>query len=120
MDKRSRAMLIATAILFVVLMIKSIWIDPAKAAEEEQNHYSKFALEVAPDLHNSLLLKTGLLTYRIIDVERVSQEGVTVVAYTDEEGKMVQEEITGQYSAKARVYLLYIFPYKDFKIEGGL
>ncbi len=120
MDKRSRTMLIATVVLFVVLMIKSIWIDPAGINIEEDRHYRNFALEVAPELHNSILLKTGLLTYRITSVAKVSEEGATVVEYTDEEGNVVHEEMAGQYAAKARVYVLYILPYKDFKIEGGL
>lgn len=120
MDQRSKTMLIVTILLFSVLSIKSIWIDPARAVDANEGHYKSFAQEIAPDLHKSILLKTGLLTYRITSVTKVNEEGKTGVKYINKTGETYEGELKGQYSAKARVYVLYILPYKDFKIEGGL
>lgn len=120
MDKRSKTMLIVTIFLFVALVIKSTWIDPAKPANVDEGHYKSFAQEIAPDVHNSILLKTRLLTYRITKVEKESQEGSTKVKYMDSNNNVVEETLEGKYIAKARVYMLYVFPYKDFLIEGGL
>jgi|GEM_PF-786222 len=120
MDQRSKTMLFVTIILFCILTVKSIWIDPARTEDVNEGHYKSFAREIAPELHKSILLKTGLLTYRITTVNKVSDEGKTKVKYTSNAGQQYEGELEGQYSAKARVYVLYILPFKDFKIEGGL
>lgn len=117
MDKRSKAMLIVTIILLVALVIKSTWIDPARLTSIEEKHYKNFAQEIAPEVHDSILLRTGLLTYRITEVNRESQEGNTKIKYKDENDKEVEESLEGQYSARARVYVLYVLPYKDFFIK---
>lgn len=120
MDKHSKTMFLVTLLLFVVLLTKSMLIDPVKSRSGEETHYKNFALEIAPDIHKNILLRTGLLTYRIISVQREKEDGTTRVRYSTQTGDMVEETLKGQYSAKARVYALYIFPFKDFIITGGL
>jgi hypothetical protein len=120
MDKRSKTMLIVTIFLFVALVIKSTWIDPARPKNADEGHYMSFAQEIAPEVHDSILYKTRLLTYRITDVEKQSREGSTRVKYKDLNNNIVEKTLEGRYAANARVYMLYVLPYKDFLIEGGL
>lgn len=120
MDKRSKTMLIVTIFLFVALVIKSTWIDPARPENADEGHYMSFAQEFAPEVHDSILYKTRLLTYRITDVEKQSREGSTRVKYKDLNNNIVEKTLEGRYAANARVYMLYVLPYKDFLIEGGL
>lgn len=120
MDKRGQAMLIVVILLLGILITKSIYFDDVGRLEGEREQYKKYALEIAPIQNTSLLEKMGMLTYRVIYVVR-EEGGSTDITYKEpESGVWKKETLQGQYGAKVRAYVLYIFPVKDIHIKGGI
>ncbi|SET73162.1 hypothetical protein SAMN05660297_03312 [Natronincola peptidivorans] len=121
MEKRGQAMLILAFLLMGLLIVKSLWLDPVGALDEEREKYKAYALTVAPIQNTSLLEKGNLLTYRVMFVVKEKEEGITEVIYEGQQSKEWDSEILeGQYRAKVRAYLLYVIPVKDLRIQGGI
>ncbi|GAB6085520.1 hypothetical protein [Alkaliphilus crotonatoxidans] len=120
MDRRAKTLVLATAILFSVLLIKSLWIDPVGNLAGDQNRYGDFALEAAAAVHHPIVLKPPVITYRLIEVSHEASEGEITKILINEGGNSYLEELEGKYAAKVRIYFLGVFPYRDIKIEGGI
>ncbi len=120
MDKRSKAMLIVTIALLLILIIKSNLIDPVHELDGDMEKYRLYSLQTAP-LSAGILKNTGLLTYRVVKVKQDSTEDTTAIIIKDEESdEWVDYTIKGQYSGKVRAYLFNFLPIKDIYFEGGI
>lgn len=120
MDKRARNMVIATIVLFMILVVKSLWFDPVENLEGDLEKYKEYAYQTVLYERSGLLGKSGLLTYRVIDVAQESQKGATEVKYQNEiNRKWNTDVLPGQYYAKVRAYVFYILPVKDITVRGG-
>lgn len=114
-------MLIVTIFLLGLLIAKSLWYDPVGKLEGEREQFKNYALEVAPIQNTSLLEKLGILNYKVMFVLKEKDEGNTDITYKDpSSGEWVKETLEGEYRAKVRAYLLYVFPVKDIHIKGGI
>jgi hypothetical protein len=119
MDKRAKYMLAATAFFLLMLIIKSLWIDPVRNLEGNEEKFMKYAYGAAPSVSQGLLDKTGLLTYRVIKVLKEEKEGITMITYQNASTEeLVNEKLDGVYRAKVRAYILHIIPIKDIQVKG--
>ncbi|SDZ21990.1 hypothetical protein [Tindallia californiensis] len=120
MKPNEKKMLLALVILLVGLSAKSIWIDPFHSSSHAHNQYAEYARLMAPFQQQTTLDRMKVLNYRTVDVQRESDEGLTNIVVLEPENENIKEiEIKGEYSAKVRAYLLWVFPTRDIRIEGG-
>lgn len=121
MNKREEAMLIVTIFLLVLLVGKSLWLDPVKNLDEEMSHYKNYVLDIAPLKNTGLFEKMGILTYKVVSVVKEKEEGQTDIMYEDISTKeWGKKTLQGEYRAKVRAYLLGFIPVKDINIKGGI
>lgn len=120
MDKRSKSMIVVTVVLACILMLKSNLMDPVGPLEGELELYRQYALQTAP-LGSKILKNTGLLTYRVVKVNKTSMEGSTEILIRSEgEEEWVRQTLEGEYTGKVRSYLLNFIPVKDINFKGGV
>ncbi|SFI37727.1 hypothetical protein SAMN05192551_1156 [Tindallia magadiensis] len=120
MKPNEKKMLFALMILLIGLSAKSIWIDPFRSSSDTLRQYAEYAQLMAPFQQQTTLDRMKVLNYRTVDVQRESDEGLTNIVVLEPENDDVKEmEIKGEYSARVRAYVLWVFPIRDIRVEGG-
>lgn len=121
MKRYDKRMILLVVVAVVLLAVKSTWFDPVAPEDMSLQHYSEYAL-LAASLQSGITPPPAwLYTYRTVAVTRLSQDGTTVVLLPETDTNLLKEVVLqGQYQAKVRAYLLYLFPVKHIMIEGGV
>ncbi|MGV8145239.1 MAG: hypothetical protein ACLKAK_00545 [Alkaliphilus sp.] len=124
MDKRTKTLVLIAIFLFVTLLVKSVWIDPVMDLEGDLLEFKILAEEHAPIKHNNLLYRTGLITYRVTKLERITdgelQEACeTCKSCSDAEGEknVIEEHDKNRWKARVRAYFIYIIPFRDITVK---
>ncbi|MEN1762172.1 hypothetical protein [Anoxynatronum sibiricum] len=121
MKRYDRRMAIIILVLFLLLSIKSVLLDPVTPSTKALEQYAGFARLAAPLQVGMPPLLEKLHTFRTISVEQVSEEGDTLILYpVPGENKLAEARLSGTYEARVRGYLLFVLPVKQILIEGGL
>ena len=121
MKTKDKVLIGITVLLFCVLFAKSLFFDEARPLNKEEEKFKQFVEKRIEDGKENLGLfnRTGLATFKVIKIEKIDEKGQTEVLYIDEtKNKYVEGIIQGRYKAKVRGYLFFIFPYKEFSVEG--
>lgn len=119
MNNRAKIMIVSAIFLLALLIAKSLWFDPVKDLEGDALKYQKYALEVAPHQDTFFNINLPIVEYKVVSVKKIKDEGETKITYRDENGRLREEEIEGDYTAKVRAYLFSILPFTDLQIKGG-
>jgi len=113
-------MLYATILIFVLLTVKSIWIDPVKDIQGEAKEYYDFIVEANEENYKGLL-KPPIIAYKVVDIyHNPSEEDTIILEWDSQEGQWEETSLQGKYGAKIKAYLFHILPYKQFKVQGGI
>ncbi|RQD67013.1 MAG: hypothetical protein D5S00_11410 [Tindallia sp. MSAO_Bac2] len=121
MKANEKKMLIALIILLSGLAVKSFFMDPYRPESDQMAQYAEFAQLMAPFQQQTMLDRMKVLNYQTVDVERIKEEGQTHIAVLEPDTDGIAEiELSGEYEARVRAYLFWIFPIRDIHIEGGL
>ncbi len=120
MKKKEKIMLYITLLLMVMLIFKSLYLDGVKNLTGDALKFQQFAEKAADErMQKSFLKKKKIANYKIVSLKKISNKGQSKVMYYDKARKeYVQEEISGKYMAKIRVYLFHIVPYKEFRVKS--
>lgn len=120
MNSRIRNMLVITIFFVIILLVKSLWLDPVGQLDGDMKKYHDFVLLNVESSYDSIL--KPIISYRIVDIKQVTADGETIILTKDiENNQWVSETLEGQYRAKIRFYFMHILPYRDtqVQIKGG-
>lgn len=98
LSKHERNMLIVTLILLVLIIIKSLVLDPYKPQNAEEEAFVTFAYEAAEKQFTHEVYDYGIVKLRLVDVKK---EG-------------------DAYKGKMRKYAFGIVPYADVIVKEGV
>lgn len=118
MTKQDKRMVLITGVLFIILVLKSLFFDPIKPQQGEAALFQEYALEVAPAVHQPLIFREPLVVYRMVALKHDAQ-GEDTIIYTHQGEAIEEVALSGSYTGKIRVYLLGILPYQEITIKGG-
>lgn len=120
MTKREKSMIYVVLILFVVVIIKSLYFDEVKVTGD-QLKFKSFVGEIIRDeeRYSGLLIEKGAAIYKVVHIKKMKDGGKSNIRYWNEKEKVWKNEtISGQYEAKVRGYLFHVIPYKEFKVRS--
>ncbi|WP_204402388.1 hypothetical protein [Alkaliphilus hydrothermalis] len=120
MNHKTKAMIWLSIVLLILLVSKSLWLDPVKGLEGELLKYKDYAQSTAPLKTGALIWDSTIFTYEVVSVKQTTEEGSTKIKYQDQKGEWHEEELQGEYTAKVRSYIFRIFPVRDIRIKGGV
>lgn len=119
MQKREKLLLIFTIGLVALMIVKSVALDEVRPQGQDEVKFKSFVEKRIEDGKEELglLNKTGLVAFRIVKIEKTSENGETTILYFEEEqNTYVEGIIKGEYKARVRGYLLYVIPYREFTV----
>ncbi|WP_053955625.1 hypothetical protein [Inediibacterium massiliense] len=115
MTKREKYMLYVIPVLFVVLICKSLFLDEVKVSGDALQFKNFVETIVENDKrYNGPFKEIGIAHYKVVSIKKIKDTGTSVISNGKENIK-----IAGAYEGKVRGYLLYIFPYKEFRIKSN-
>lgn len=116
---REKAMAIVLVILFLSLVVKSLFLDEVKNLSGDEEKFKNFADYAVSEEYKGTLEDTGILSYRVYKLYQMDPNGKTTIRYPDpDDGNLVQETIQGRYMASVRGYLFWILPIKHFSVTS--
>ena len=110
MNKKNKVMIVLTIMLFIILVTKSLYLDEVNPIEEDEQKFKQFIEKRIEEGKENLglLNKTGLVSFKVVKIQRIN----------DENSQLSGEGIfEGKYKAKVRGYLFHIIPYSEFSVE---
>ncbi|GEM_PF-1819113 len=118
MGKRERSYAVAIVAMFLLLTVKSLFIDGVDDLNLEENEFSQYVEQTIESREKWALNKTDVLSYKIVRIKKTNEEASTIIVDRDEK-RLV--EFGGNYTARVRKYIFWILPYGDFSItmENG-
>jgi hypothetical protein len=123
MQKKDRLLIILTALLAIILISKSLFLDEIKPNNIDELKFKQFVEKRISDGKDELglLSKSGIASFRVVNINKISNEGFSKIVYFDEESKeYIESTISGQYEAKVRGYILSVIPYREFSVVASL
>lgn len=110
-------MLIAIVVLFIVLIIKSVFFDEVKNLDEEPQHFKNYVDYILDEKHNSVLNDYYIITYRVYKIIKQEDNTLTEIKYLDPiTNQTVEKTLKAKYIAKVRTYLFGIMPFNQFSV----
>ncbi|QZY54648.1 hypothetical protein [Crassaminicella profunda] len=115
MTKREKSMLIVILLLLTILICKSLFFDEAQVTGDALL-FKEFVEKTidTDEKHTNFLEKIGIANKRVVAIKKTHMEGTSSISIYDEQ----KRKISGAYQAKVRGYILYIIPYKEFRINS--
>ncbi|KAB3532397.1 hypothetical protein [Alkaliphilus serpentinus] len=119
MRNQTKLMVGATLLLLILLIVKSLVLDPIGPQEGQALDYYNFVMEATQE-NNKGLLKPPIRTFRITNISHDPSGDDTIILKKGSQEEWSEVILEGKYEATIRVYFLHILPYKQFKVQGGV
>lgn len=118
---REKAMIIVLAVLVLILIVKSVFLDEVKNLSGEEEQFKQFVEYSIEEEHSGALADMGLMVYRIYDIYKADEDQKGVLRYVDPAtGEKVEVVQDGRYTARVRGYLLWILPVQHFSVTAKI
>lgn len=117
MNYREKRLLIVAIILFVIVFVKSFFLDEVKNLSPEEAEFKVYVEKVIAEKHDNIFDKIKIVGYRVIDISEITEFDLTslrkINKFSEEE---IEKILEGKYKGKVRKYFLYTIPFGDEKI----
>ncbi|MEW9123858.1 MAG: hypothetical protein AB2421_14195 [Thermotaleaceae bacterium] len=119
MNRKENILILISVVLVIALLGKSFFLDEVRNIRGDELKFKQFVDKAVEEKMQGFMTKKGLIRYRVVAIEKLSDEGTSLIEYLNEEGtEYVEGSIEGQYQAKVRAYFLHVIPYKDIRVRS--
>ncbi len=119
MNAREKSMLIVIIVLFVVLTVKSVFLDEVKNLEGEPQQFKDFVEYSVDEKYEGVLTDFHIMTYRVYKMFIADESTPIEIEYVDPNtNETVRRILSVRYTAGVRGYLFGIIPVKQFSVTA--
>ncbi|MCG8484996.1 MAG: hypothetical protein MJA31_16915 [Clostridia bacterium] len=119
MNAREKSMLIVIIVLFVVLTVKSVFLDEVKNLEGESQQFKDFVEYSVDEKYEGVLTDFHIMTYRVYKMFIADESTPIEIEYVDPNtNDTVRRILSVRYTAGVRGYLFGIIPVKQFSVTA--
>lgn len=120
-NNREKSMIIVLAVLVLLLIVKSCFLDEVKNLTPEEQQFKEYVTYSVSEKYNGSMEKAGIMIYRVYDIYVANPNEQVQLDYRDVD---TQEEVTvtqnDRYNARVRGYFLWIIPVKTFSVTPSV
>lgn len=117
MNKREKSYVVIIVILFITLIVKSIFLDGVKTKTKEEEMVKEYVERLIDEKYDNFFTRNGLINFKVVDIKKIDDEGISIIEVKDGNNNGYRQvEISGKYKAKVRKYLFYILPYGEDRV----